>query len=169
MSGSDWPRRAVLAAAAALAACSSTGGIRPRYTALPQSEMLTANRAPDQLIEDLAATLRTAGLRVARQANNEGYLETQWYDVETRTATQPPFNHLDRVVKMRFFADPVQGRTILLAECVQRLAWDPSRPERELERVVPAGHPGLVLMDSLIAAFRLDTTRTGGPPLPERH
>lgn len=120
------------------------------------------------MINGLAHALDSAGLRVLRQAANEGYLETQWFDLESRTTTQPPFSHLDRVVKMRFFADPVQGRTRLLAECVQRIAWDPSRAERELERVVPAGHPGLVLMDSLLAPYRMDTTVTGGPPLHER-
>lgn len=145
--------------------CGSAGGIRPRYTALPQSQLLTANRAADVLIDDLAATLQGAGLRVLRKASNEGYLETQWFNVATRTSTSAPYSNLDNVVKMRFFADPVQGRTRLLAECVRRMSWDPSRPERELERVVPEGHPGLVLMDSLIAPFKADTAVTGGPPL----
>jgi hypothetical protein len=50
----------------------------------------------------------------------------------------------------------------LLAECVMRIAWDPSVPERELERMVPEGHPGRVLLDTLIAVV----PQIGGPPLP---
>lgn len=55
------------------------------------------------------------------------------------------------VVKLRFFADPVAGRTRLVMECARRVMVDLSLPERELERPVPQGHPGRALLDSVVA------------------
>ena len=160
---------AALALVALATACKYAGGVRPRHGALPQSELVNSARPAFPLIEELAAALQAAGLSVERASAREGYLETRWFDVTTRASTSPPFSNLDRVVKMRFFADDMQGRTRLLAECVQRVTWDPSVPQRELERMVPDGHPGRVLMDSVLAPFVLaDTTRPGppiGPPI----
>jgi len=121
-------------------------------------------RAPTLVIGDVEAAVRRAGLSVARYALAEGFLETRWFDVATRAATGSPYTHLDQVIRLRFFADPDQGKTRLVAEAVWMIAWDPSLPERELERMVPATHPGRLLLDSLIAPLRPDTT-TGGPPL----
>jgi hypothetical protein len=62
----------------------------------------------------------------------------------------------------------------LFAECVVRVAWDPSVPARDLERMPTAGHPGRVLLDSVLSVMTphlvRDTTaaKPGGPPLPER-
>ena len=125
--------------------------------------MINATVPASGLIDELAASVQAAGFAVQRISAREGYLETRWFDVTTRQSVAPPFNDLDRKVKLRFFADDMQGRTRLLAECVQRIAWDPSVPERELERVVPEGHPGRVLMDSLVAPFVADSTRRGPP------
>jgi len=146
-----------------VAACRYTGGVRPRYTALPQSRLLEANREPAPLIRDLSAAVQAAGLAVDRSSPAEGYLETRWFDVSRRISVGPPFDGLDRTVKIRFYADRIQGRTRLLAECVQRIAWDPSLPERELERVVPEGHAGRILLDSLVAPFIADSTRPQAP------
>lgn len=162
-------RRAVTAVAllTLVAACRYTGGVRPRHGALPQSELIDAAVPAFPLIEELSTALQAAGLSIERVSAREGYLETRWFDVTARASTAPPFGNLDRVVKMRFFADDMQGRTRLLAECVQRVVWDPSLPQRELERMVPEGHPGRVLMDSVLARFiQADTTRRG-PPIRE--
>ena len=154
---------ALLALLALAAGCRYTGGVRPRHGALPQSQLINATIPSAGLIDELSAAVQAAGFTVQRISAREGYLETRWFDVTTRQSVSPPFSGLDRVVKLRFFADDIQGRTRLLAECVQRIAWDPSVPERELERVVPEGHLGRVLMDSLVAPFKADSTMRGPP------
>lgn len=146
---------------AALAACSSFGGVRPRYGPVPQSvRRMSAIPAAD-VIRLLEGAVRSAGMEIARSAPREGYLETSWFDLDRRASVPAPFTNMDRVVKLRFYSDPEQGRTRILAECVRRIAWDPSVPQRDLERMVPDGHPGRVLLDSLVAAV----PEVGGPPL----
>ncbi len=92
----------------------------------------------------------------------EGYLESSWYDLGRRATVSGRARDLDQVVKLRFFADPTAGRTRLAAECVRRFAYDPSEPERDLERMVPDSTPGHVLLDSIIgrlkAAYPAPTT-----------
>jgi hypothetical protein len=158
-------RVAVSFAVVAGAAACATGGARPRYGALPEAVVVTQIiRAPTLVIGDVETAVRRAGLTVARYAPAEGFLETRWFDITTRAVTTAPYTHLNQTVRLRFYADPDQGKTRLVAEAVRMIAWDPSLPERDLERMVPATHPGRVLLDSLLAPLRPDTT-TGGPPL----
>jgi len=156
---------AALAAAAFAAAC-RTGGVRPRFAPLPTSEVARSDRDPAETIVVLDSALRARGLKIVARSPVEGYLETSWFDVDTHAAVAPPFRRLDRIVKFRFFADEVQGPTRILAECVRRIAWDPSAPERDLERQVPDDHPGRLLMDSLLVVIRPDSTPP--PPLGPR-
>ena len=160
-------RRALFLFVVVAAAC-ATGGQRPRFGAQPQSVSLTVRQPADSVVVHLAARARALGLPVHRAAPREGYLETGWFDVARAAEVAAPYGRMDSIVRWRVFADPVQGHTRVLAECVWRIAWDPSLPERELERMVPAGHPGLVLLDSLVAELKADSVRTvtGGPPLP---
>jgi hypothetical protein len=147
------------------AAACATGGLRPRYGALPEAVVVAQIiRPPTLVIGDVEAAVRRAGLTVARYAPTEGFLETRWFDVDTRAVTQSPYARLNQIIRLRFFADPDQGKTRLVAEAVQMIAWDPSLPERDLERMVPTTHPGRRLLDSLLAPLRPDTA-TGGPPL----
>jgi hypothetical protein len=124
--------------------------------------------------ESLATSLGRVGLPVRTSEPREGYLESQWFDVQAHRATREPFGRLDSIVKLRFFADPAFGHTRLFAECVVRVAWDPSVPPRDLERMPPTGHPGRALLDSVLTVMKThlvrDTTtaKPGGPPLSER-
>jgi hypothetical protein len=83
---------------------------------------------------------------------NEGYLETRWFDLRSRVAVADPIGDFDQVVKLRFFVDPIGLHTRVIAESVRRTAWDPSRPPRDLEAMVPPEHPGRLLMDTVLAA-----------------
>jgi len=152
----------------ALTTACATGGVRPRYGALPDAVVITqVIRAPTLVIGDVESAVRRAGLPVARFAPAEGFLETGWFDVTTRAAARPPYSHLDQTIRLRFFADPDQGKTRLVAEAVRIVAWDPSLPERDLERMLPVAHPGRLLLDSLLLEFRPDTSAAGRrrPPL----
>ncbi|MFI5207798.1 MAG: hypothetical protein ACHQX4_07245 [Gemmatimonadales bacterium] len=165
-------RARAFAVLAALAAC-ATGGVRPRFGPEPQAVMMLVDLPASAATESLAISLGRVGLPVRTAEPREGYLESGWFDVQAHRPAREPFNQLDSIVKLRFFADPAFGHTRLFAECVVRVAWDPSVPPRDLERMPPAGHPGRALLDSVLTVMRSHvvrdtTTRTGGPPLPER-
>jgi hypothetical protein len=157
------------ASAAVLLACAGLGGVRPRYGPVPGSIAVEMRGAPDVITLGAAEELRSAGLLPQRVSAAEGYVESRWYDVSTHASSaQPPFRGLDRVVKLRFFADPTAGHTHLAAEAVVTYAVDPSRPERELERMVPEGHEGLVILRRILDRLQerfpspADTTKARG-------
>jgi len=141
----------VLAAGVGLAAgCTRLGGVRPRLEPFPSDSALSlATPAPD-VIRAVVAELVSTGVPVLIVTPVEGYVESRWYDVE-RHAAGKAGRRLAHTVKLRFYADPVAGRTRLVAECAWQVIVDPSRPPRELERPVPAGHPGRALLDSVVA------------------
>jgi hypothetical protein len=130
------------------------GGVRPRYGPVPGSILLQLDQPADAVIRTLASEVQTAGLRLLFVSPEEGYLETEWYDLESHQPVQAGAGDLDRVMKLRFFADPVAGKTRLMAECVTRILYDPSLPPRELERMAPAGHAGRVLLDEVLRQTR---------------
>jgi hypothetical protein len=153
-----------------VAACPNLGGIRPLYGPVPGSIAVELNTTPDIVIAAAARDVATLGFRVAASAANEGYLETEWFDVAARRSVTARARDLDRVVKLRFFADPAAGKTHLAAECVRRIADDPSLPPRDLERMVPDSTPGRVLLDSIVgrlkAEFPMPTQAPGNPARP---
>jgi len=148
------PGSAVAVAALALAACARLGGVRPRFAPIEGSVSAELEAQPDEVIGAAARELEAAGLRVAVTDAPEGYLESSWYDVGSKRTVSARARDLDRVIKLRFFADPTAGHTRLAAECVLRIAEDPSEPERDLERMVPDSSPGHVLLDSIMARLK---------------
>jgi hypothetical protein len=153
-----------LAAVLAIAACVRLGGLRPRFGPLPGSVALELETQPETAIGAAAREVQAAGLRVAVADPAEGYLETAWYDVRRRATVSGRARDLDQIVRMRFFADPLAGKTRLAAECVRRIADDPSQPERDLERMAPDSSPGRVLLDSILS--RLKTAYPPSAPVP---
>lgn len=144
-------RAAVLALAwAGAAACASFGGIRPREGPLPGAVIRQVPQPAAAVITDLAARVAAAGLTVRTIAPSEGFLETDWYDLTARRTVPAPWDDLDRVVKLRFTADPVSGKTRLVAECIRRTRADPSVPQRELEQMVSDDHPGRQLLNGIL-------------------
>ena len=107
-----------------------------------------------------------AGLVLEWMSPAEGYVETQWFNVTTHaSALAPDIGDLDHSVKIRFFADPTAGKTRLAAEVVTTYAVDPSRPQREMERMAPEGHPGREVLTQILNRLKqrfpgADTTRT---------
>jgi len=136
---------------AVLAACAAMGGVRPRYGPVPESVSLLLDAPPDAVTRAAAEEVQHAGLRLQWLSPEEGYLETQWYDLGSReSATEPRFRDLERTVKIRLFADPTAGKTRLVAECVFTTLVDPSRPMRELERMTPLGHAGREILQQVL-------------------
>jgi len=134
------------------AACASFGGIRPQERPVEGAVQLTVQPAPPVLVAALDSVVRARGLDVLAEAPPEGWLETRWFDLEAHRSVAEPFRNFDRVVKLRFRVDAVQGKTRVIAECVLRTAWDPSVPERERERMAPDGHEGRVLLEDILKA-----------------
>lgn len=108
--------------------------------------------APASLVAAFDSVVRARGLGVLAEAPLEGWLETRWFDLDERRSVAEPFRNFDRVVKLRFRVDRVQGKTRVIAECVLRTAWDPSVPERDRERMAPEGHEGRLLLEDILKA-----------------
>lgn len=152
----DSVRRAtVTLLCAALASCASLGGVRPLYGPVPGSVGLLIEAPPDAVTRAASEEVQHAGFSVQWLSPEEGYVETQWFNLSTRqSSTEQPFRDLDQIVKIRFFADPTAGKTRLVAECVTVAMVDPSRPPREMERMAPEGHAGRELLAQVVDRVR---------------
>ncbi|NIM49823.1 MAG: hypothetical protein GTN62_06140 [Gemmatimonadales bacterium] len=149
-----------MAAVLATAACGA-GSIRPYLTPLPDAPTDTLAADPATLIREIAALVAVEGLRLRWSSPEEGYLETDWYDVVARQPGGAYARDPERAVRFRFFADPVgENETQLVAEAVSRRTLDPSVPPREVEMMVPPGHPGDQILRRILDAV---TTRFGRP------
>ena len=134
-----------------LAGCAALGGVRPYYGPVPGSETFLLNALPDAVTRAAAEEVQHAGLALQWISPAEGYVETQWFNVTTRVSTpDPDLRDLEHTVKLRFFADPTAGKTRLAAEAVTTYVVDPSRPQRELERMTPEGHPGREVLTQVV-------------------
>ncbi len=144
------------AAIVAAAACAGVGGVRPTFAPLSNAEVDTVNGNPTPVIIAVSAQVTAEGLQIAWSSPREGYLETGWYDTDARqTVAAPGPTNNTSVVRLRFWADTLLGdRTQLTAEAVYERTLDPSQPERDLEEMVPPGHPGRVLLDDIIRGVK---------------
>jgi hypothetical protein len=165
-SGTAGHRIVRLATAATLAACAGLGGVRPFYGPVPGSVSLQLAAAPDAVTRAAAEEVQHAGLVLQWMSPTEGYVETLWFNVTTRaSAPSADIGDLEHSVKIRLFADPTAGKTRLVAEVVTTYAVDPSRPQREMERMAAEGHPGREVLTQILDRLKqrfpgTDSTRT---------
>lgn len=158
--------RLPLVAVAALAGCAALGGVRPLYGPVPGSVTLQFNALPDAVTRAAAEEVQHAGLALQWMSPAEGYVETQWFNVTTRVSTpDPDLRDLEHTVKIRVFADPTAGKTRFVAEAVTTYVVDPSRPQREMERMTPEGHQGREVLTQILDRLKRrfpapDSTRT---------
>ena len=146
---------APLAAAVALTAACAAGGIRPAYEPFPDARVDTINAAPVDVIQEAAARVNAENMRGAWESAEEGFFETQWFNVVTQESGKSDVANLDRVVLLRFWADPLEGgKTRLTSEAVYLRTPDTSMPQREREMSVPAGHAGDRLRARVIAGIK---------------
>lgn len=134
--------------------CASMGGVRPRFAPAAGALFELVDPPPRIVTRAMAQELERRGVPLLAVAEDEGYIETRWFDAASLAAQPAPFGARPEVVKLRLFADPVGRGTRLFLEAVTRVAWDPSLPERELERMVGEGHAVRPLLTELVAGLR---------------
>ena len=90
----------------------------------------------------------------------DGYLETEWYNTVTQRTRDLDLSHPERVVRLRFWIDPVGPLGYqLTSEAVYRYVEDPSVAVRETEIMVPPGHAGEQILGRILESVRV---RFGG-------
>jgi hypothetical protein len=144
------------------AACQPNTG-RPVYGPLPQSAGTEIRLSPSEATKQLAAALRADSVPLKKVLLRDGYLETGWFDAKSgRPRAQARGS---AVVQVRAWADPARpGSTVLAVETAYRPLSDPSLPQRELDRQVPAKHPVAVKVEAILQQL---VKRFGGPPPPQ--
>jgi hypothetical protein len=155
-----WRLVVLLVGAAACQPATTRPGFLPRPEALGAELRLSVPDATRRLAESLRADsipVRTVRLR-------DGYIETPWFASRTGRPVrgQQPLGR--GTVRVRAWADPARpGSTQLTVETLYRPVADPSLPERELERQVPADHPAAKKVQAVLGRL---VERYGTPPPP---
>ena len=122
-----------------LLACQASTN-RPPYDALPSAALAEVELDLPSATRTLAEALRSDSLPVSRVEERDGFLDTGWFDAGSLAPTRRMPVGTD-VVRIRAWATPTKfGFVELQIETVYRPFVDPSRPERDLEIVVPADH-----------------------------
>jgi hypothetical protein len=130
---------------------------RPGFMPYPQALVSIVDAPAPRLVPEMVGWLSSQGLQVQWSSPEDGYVETAWYNVRTRTSVfgdAEPADFLN-TVKIRCWADPnVPGKSQLTVEAVYRPTLDPSRPERDLEVIAPQGSEGSRIASQLAEAMK---------------
>lgn len=139
----------------ATAGCAS-GGVRPMFQPFPNASTIEVSATAAQIIPAVQTELqKEQGLQLQWVSAADGYLETQWYNVQTRSSANMSTGALDQQVLFRFWVDPVsEGRSKVTAEAVWMRGWDPSRDQREQESIVPEAHPGGQILSRILSQIQ---------------
>src|SRR6266516_443684 len=144
---------------------------RPDFLPDPQAPRLVLDARPERVTPEIAALVAAESLQVERVNVRDGYVETAWYDTRSHRSFRGArdVSDLAATVKIRCWADPyVPGQTRLTVEAAYRPRYDPSRPDRDLEVIVPKTHAGHAIADSL--SWRRSGSALGHPaPHPPLH
>lgn len=147
-----------LLGAAACQPATTRPAFLPRPEALGAELRLSVSDATRRLAESLRADtipVRTVRLR-------DGYIETPWFTSRTGRPVKGEPALGTGTVRVRAWADPARpGSTQLTVETLYRPLADPSLPERELERQVPADHPAAKKVQAALGRL---VERYGAPP-----
>ncbi len=114
---------------------------RPSYPPVVGAPMGEINLSVRAATEALADVFRTDSLPLRRVELTDGYIETEWFDADSKRATDA--RRLGpEVVQVRAWVDPAKpGSSRLTVETIFRPVADPSLPARDLDRQAPADHP----------------------------
>ncbi len=127
-------------------ACAA-GGVRPSYSPFEGAYVDTVGANPADVVQELVSRVSAEGFSVQWSSPQEGYLETQWYDIVNRVSGGRNTGSPENVVLLRFWADSIApGRTKVTAEAVYLRESDPSVLPRDAEALVPRTHGGWTMM-----------------------
>lgn len=146
-------RCAALVASLLAAAC-YPATTRPDVTPMPDAARVEVELFVPQATRALALALDADSIPVRRTEPDDGWLESEWMDA---VSLQPVAGRPLGVgtVKVRAFVEPGQpNHSVIIVETVYRPVVDPSRPERDLERQVPAGHPVAARVAKILEGLR---------------
>ena len=113
--------------------------------------------APANVVPEAVAWLTNQGVPVERSSQRDAYVETAWYNLRTKAARRGESDPGDllQTIKIRCWTDPnAPGKSQLIVEVVYRPVMDPSRQERDLEVVVPAGSEGYRIAEQMVQAMK---------------
>ncbi len=138
----------------ALISCNPTSQ-RPDLVPLPQAIPIEVRYRRDAATERLVRMLREDSIPLTHVAYKDGYLESPWMDAATLQPTrQTPLG--PDVVRLRGWVDPARiGFSFITVEVSYRAGFDPSLPERELDRMVPEDHPVRKRVDAVLEKVKV--------------
>lgn len=147
-----------LAAVAALACNPNT--TRPPFGPLPAAVRAELELPVAVAVRVVTAFLQADSIPVTVSRERDGYLETPWFSARDGVPTDARPLGVE-VVRVRAWATPGRaGHTDVEIEVVYRPLADPSRPARQLDRLVPAEHPVVRRVDAAVARL---VTQFGHP------
>src|SRR2546425_11209042 len=124
---------------ALLAAACNPATTRPVFMPLPEAPSVVLYARPPRVAAEVQTWLVAQGLKVEVASVQDAYVETAW----------------SGTFKIRCWADPdAPGKSRLTVEAVYRPVLDPSRPERDLEVLVPPAHEAAKLVDRMIGELK---------------
>jgi hypothetical protein len=133
------PQSAIRSLVLFIAACTPTT-TRPPFSPVPEALHAVINAPPGRVTAFADSLLRADTVRVRFMSQRDAFLETREF-----AGTQ----------RLRLWADPdVPGKSRVTIEAVYQPADDPSRTRRDLERASPAGSPGALRAEQLLAALK---------------
>jgi hypothetical protein len=134
---------------------------RPGFVPLPEAAGTEIRLPMREATQRLAEALRAAGIPVRMVQLRDGYLETGWFDSKSgRPTRRRPVG--TGVVRVRAWADPARpGSSMVTIETTYRTRFDPSLPERELDRQVSKTHPVALKVETVLRKL---VERFGGAP-----
>lgn len=135
-------RRATLAAmAVAIGLSCKPNTTRPLFSPVAGAPFADLNLAVPRGTGIVAQALRDDSLPLSKVEPRDGIIETPWFDASSLAPTKARILG-PNVVQVRAWLDPTKpGGSRVVIETVYRPFADPSVPERELDRQVPADHP----------------------------
>ncbi len=145
---------------AVLATACGAGGIRPRYAPFTGALTDTVTVPPGDAIRELEALVQAESLPIRQSSQREGYLETGWFNAETRRWGGGASLNTESIVRLRFWSDQLrEGTSIVVGEAAKRRVIDPSVAARENEVLAPEGHSGIATVRRLLDSLRARGTR----------
>ena len=154
-------RRWLVCLALGAAAC-QPGTSRPAIAPLPEALGSELRLSVPEATRRFAEALKADSIPTRKVRLRDGYIETGWFQARTGRPSRQRRPVGPGVVQVRAWADPARpGSTQLTVETLYRPLADPSLPDRELERQVPADHP---VARKVAAVLVRMVERYGTPP-----